>query len=445
MTKSLNTRAAAAKLSWQIIDRGQSLDAALGQYFESNDLSNQNRGFIQELVYGICRWYGSLDAMASELLKTPIRKKDRVVHYILLVGIYQLTHLETAEHAAVGETVSACKQLNKGWAKNLINGCLRNFQRSIQNAPKDSNVIRIDSVENNLLSHPSWIASAIQNDWPDNVTDIMFANNQRPPMCLRVNTSRNSVNDYLSQLQNTEITARLDPYSRDGVILEQAVPVGLLPNFQDGAVSVQDTAAQLACDLLLLSKGQNVLDACAAPGGKTAHALERMNGQINMTALDVSEVRCEQLHNTLQRLNLEASVYSADASQPPTWPVPELGYDRILIDAPCSGLGVIRRHPDIKHHRTPSDIESLLSTQKAILNNLWQHLKPGGMLLYMTCSILKKENEQQISQFLASQNDAMLQEINHPNALSLNFGAQTLPGVHNMDGFYYASITKKNR
>ncbi|MCL4134511.1 UNVERIFIED_CONTAM: hypothetical protein GTU68_003423 [Idotea baltica] len=436
MAKKLNTRAIAAKLSWQIIDRGQSLDNALSNYFESHDLSNQDRGFIQELVYGICRWYGALDSMAAKLLKSPIRNKDRVIHFVLLTGLYQLSHLQTADHAAVGETVSACQQLNKGWAKNLINGCLRNFQRQQIS-------IQADDLKQSLDSHPDWIVSAIQKSWPEHVEQIIQANNQRPPMCLRVNTMHNSVANYMAQLSQENIPADIDPYSKDGIILQQAVPVSLLPSFFEGAVSVQDSAAQLACDLLQLETGLSVLDACAAPGGKTAHALERSKGLINMTALDVSESRCEQLHDTLDRLKLEASIYCADASVAPTWPVPESGYDRIFIDAPCSGLGVIRRHPDIKHHRTPDDIKSLLLTQQAILNNLWPQLKPGGLLLYLTCSILPEENEEQISKFLASQNDAMLQTIKHPNALALKFGAQTLPGVHNMDGFYYSLVSKR--
>ena len=412
------------------------MDSALNHYFEANDLSNQDRGFIQELVYGVCRWYGALNSITDELLNKPIRKKDRIVHFVLLIGLYQLSHLQTADHAAVGETVNACQQLNKGWAKNLINGCLRNFQRR-------NNTEQQNNHKNSFASHPQWIINAIKADWPDSLQQVIHANNQRPPMCLRVNTNYNSVPNYLAQLNNAEIKASADPYSRDGIILEQGVPVSLLPGFFEGSVSVQDTAAQLACDFLQPLTGHTILDACAAPGGKTAHALERTNGQINMTALDISEARCEQLHDTLQRLKFDAQIRCADAAKSPSWSPPESGYDRILIDAPCSGLGVIRRHPDIKHHRTPNDIDALIETQQAILNNLWPLLKPGGLLLYMTCSVLSKENEQQISQFLASQNDAMLQEIKHPNALTLKYGVQTLPGVHSMDGFYYALVSKK--
>ena len=185
-----------------------------------------------------------------------------------------------------------------------------------------------------------------------------------------------------------------------------------------------------------------MLDACAAPGGKTAHLLERANNKLDMHALDISEHRIEQLHTSMQRLDLSANIIHADASTTPSWQLPESGYDRILIDAPCSGLGVIRRHPDIKHHRRESDIESLVQIQRNLLNNLWNTLKTGGRLLYMTCSILPAENELQMKQFVRNQNDAMLVAIKHPNALALELGSQTLTGVHNMDGFYYCLLEK---
>jgi len=432
MPRKLNTRATAAQLSWQIIDQGQSLDAALARYFENTDISLQDRGFAQELVYGVCRWYGLLDNTAASLLRSPIRKKDRVVHFILLVGLYQLMKLDTAEHAAVAETVSACKQLNKAWAKNVINGCLRNHQRST--------AAQVD--DEDRLSHPQWILHALENAWPQQYEQILNGNNQRPPMCLRVNRMQNSREDYLSELGDNGIAALADQYSSDGIILERAMTVSALPRFDSGACSVQDTAAQLSADLLSAEPGMTVLDACAAPGGKTAHILERAKNKLILDALDVSEHRCEQLHSTLARLQLTANVVTADAANEPSWQIPAGGYDRILIDAPCSGLGVIRRHPDIKHHRRQSDINALQVLQAKLLTNLWNLLKPNGRLLYMTCSVLPTENESQIQQFVANQNDAMLIGTPHPHALSLEHGVQTLPGVHGMDGFYYCLLEK---
>jgi 16S rRNA (cytosine967-C5)-methyltransferase len=433
MSKHLNSRAAAAKLSWQIIDKGQSLDTTLSNFFESNQYSPQDRGFIQELVYGVCRWYGELDAVATTLLRSPIRNKDRVIHFVLLVGLYQLRHLDTAEHAGVAETVSACKQLDKQWAKNVINGCLRNYLRAPSDVGEGAN----------KKSHPEWISQAIQKAWPDHLNLILAANNQRPPMCIRVNRRQYKRDDYLTLLSDSGIGAEADQNSPDGIILDSPCAVTSLPGFEHGSCSVQDTAAQISADLLDVKIGMSVLDACAAPGGKTAHILERCDNKIEMHALDVSERRCQQLDSTLSRLELKADIFTADASIAPSWPLPNDGYDRILIDSPCSGLGVIRRHPDIKHHRRPSDIDALEKTQTSLLDNLWLHLKPGGIMLYMTCSVLPRENQLQIKRFVARTNDAMLINVPHPCALTLEHGVQTLPGLHGMDGFYYCLLQKQ--
>lgn len=442
MSKKLNTRAIAAKLSWQIVDKGHSLDAVIGDYFNTHEQSPQDRGLIQEMVYGVCRWYGELDQVAAGLLQKPIRNKDRVIHFVLLVGLYQLRHIDTAEHAAVAETVAACKQLQKMWAKNLINGCLRSYLRETASCQTLNTENIAVNDPRNRQSHPDWMVAAITEAWPDQVSEILHANNLRPPMCLRVNTRRSSRDDYLLELNAAGIDASADPYSCDGVIPGKAVPVNNLPGFEEASVSVQDTAAQLACGILDAQIGYTVLDACAAPGGKAAHLLERFDNQLELHALDISERRCEQLHGTLARLNLDAKVFVADASAEPGWPIPELGYDRILIDAPCSGLGVIRRHPDIKHHRRPEDIVKLNDVQQNLLKQLWLLLKPGGKLLYMTCSILPSENQLQIDSFLKSHSDAQPVTFDHPLAIELEFGKQTLPGSHNMDGFYYCLLQK---
>ncbi|NND82604.1 MAG: 16S rRNA (cytosine(967)-C(5))-methyltransferase RsmB [Gammaproteobacteria bacterium] len=432
MARKLNTRALAARATRQIIDQGRSLDAVLPSLFEQVDLSAQNRSLLQELVYGVCRWYGELDALAGQLLRSPIRNKDRELHFLLLVGLYQLRHLDTAQHAAVAETVSGCQQLNKAWAKKLINGCLRSYLRQPPELSADAA----------HLSHPKWIAGALETAWPDYYNDIVQANNQRPPMCLRVNRRQGSRDQYLEQLHKQNFSALADPYSSDGIVLQQAAPVTALPAFAEGAVSVQDTAAQLACDLLAAQPGESVLDACAAPGGKTAHLLERHDDQLALDALDISARRCEQLQATLNRLQLDAHVVNADAADTQSWDQPDGGYDRIMIDAPCSGLGVLRRHPDIRHHRTAADVDNLVAQQQRLLHGLWPLLKPGGRMLYLTCSILPAENNDQIDAFLASHGDAMLTELSHPSALVLSHGVQTLPGVHEMDGFFYSALTK---
>ena len=447
MTKKLNTRAVAARLCWQIIDKGKSSGELLRESLAKSDLGDQDRGLVQELCYGVCRWYGDLDTVANKLLSKPIRNKDRVVHFILLVGLYQLRHLATPNHAAVDETVKACRQLDKVWAKNLVNGCLREYLRQ----HKNQNVTNVAGTHTPAMqygnSHPEWMLHEISNAWPDYADLIIAANNQRPPMCLRVNSRQITRDQYLESLIALEIPGTLDPYSIDGIILNKPVNVGALPGFNTGLVSVQDTAAQLACDILQPESGQTILDACAAPGGKTAHILERTDNAVHMHAMDISERRCVQLKQTLDRINLKAEIIVADASQSAdsnnAWLPPKEGYDRILIDAPCSGLGVIRRHPDIKHHRRPSDIEQLNQIQTKLLANLWHQLKPGGLMLYMTCSILPCENDRQVASFLAVHTDAHLEEFDHPNALSLTIGKQTLPGVHCMDGFYYCLLRKR--
>ncbi len=433
MAKRLNPRAAAAKLSWQIIDKGQSLDAALNDYFSSN--TEEHRSLVQELVYGVCRWYGELDAVADKLLDKPIRNKDRVIHFVLLIGLYQLRFLHTADHAAVSETVSACQQLGKGWAKNLINGCLRRWQRESQDLTPPSTSLH-------ERTHPQWLRESISAAWPEHATAILEANDQRPPMVLRVNQQLTDRKQYLDLLDKAGVEASADLRSPTAIKLTHPVPVTQLPEFDTGKVSVQDIAAQCAIDLVTVNDNMRVLDACAAPGGKAAHLLEKSGNAISLDALDISPARVERMRDTFSRLNLTANVFVANAADASTWPHPAGGYKLIIIDAPCSGSGVIRRHPDIKHHRRPEDIHALTNAQQELLNSLWPLLQNDGQLLYLTCSILPPENEHQIEQFLQIHANAQAIELDHPNCLSLAHGKQTLPGVHDMDGFYYCLLRK---
>lgn len=436
MSGNKNTRAASALLCHKIIDQGQSLDRALADFFTNNELSGSDKGFIQELVYGVCRWKGLLDQIASQLLQKPLRKKEQLVHQLLLVGLYQLHFLNTADHAAVGETVKASKQLGKTWATKLINGCLRNYQR------KQDSINQFLAANTTAAStHPKWISEVLTQAWPEHAEQILAANDQHAPMCLRVNQRQHSRDQYLSILIDSNIDAEKDPNSDVGIVLKKPVAVTKLPGFDQGHVSVQDTAAQLACSILDAKAGHSVLDACAAPGGKAAHLQEAADNQLTLHALEVSEARTESLQQTFSRLQLQAEIFNADATKLSSWPHLE-SYDRIIIDAPCSGLGVIRRHPDIKHHRRETDIPNLVELQHDILSSLWSLLKPSGQLLYMTCSVLPEENHQQIERFIANTKDAYCLEFNHPNAIDLEYGKQTLPGVHGMDGFYYALLGK---
>ena len=350
-----------------------------------------------------------------------------------------MQHISTADHAAVAETVNGAKKAKKIWAVKLLNACLRRFQRD----QTDKN-LEVNPKDLHELTHPDWLVERLKADWPDHWPAVLQANDERPAMCLRVNTARVSRADYLQRLSTLEIAARADPMSNAGIILEAAKPVTALPGFEDGDCSVQDTAAQLAVQLLAPMPQQQILDACSAPGGKLAHILELTQGLASVDAMDIESTRVESIKQTLERLQLNANVATADASDPNTWPFEDRQYDKILIDAPCSGTGVIRRHPDIRHHRRAQDIEALQPLQAAIMDACWGALKPGGQLLYATCSVLNAENEQQASAFLQRHKTATAIRLEHPCALALEIGAQTLPGVHPMDGFYYAMFEKSH-
>ena len=440
----LTSRALAAKLAHKVIDSNITIDAVIESHLRTTEPTNNSvadPAFTQELLYGVCRWYGELDYIATLLLKSAIRKKDRIVHFVLLNGLYQLRHLGTAEHAAVNEAVEACQQLKKGWAKGLVNGCLRSYLRLQKEGQIDKRIA--EKFGNSAsASHPEWLTQLITSSWPEHAQAILNANNQRPPMCLRVNGMRASAAAYLETLAEYDIAASADPYSSDGVRLDKPQPVAQLPGFSSGDVSVQDSAAQIVVDLLDIQPNHKVLDACAAPGGKSAHLLERTHNQIELTALDISSKRCEQLRNTFERLQLKADVQIGDASDTTSWRASQTGYDRILVDAPCSGLGVIRRHPDIRYHRGLDQIDSVVKTQTEILDSLWSLLKESGLLLYVTCSIVPAENEQQIERFLLDHENAKTEPLEAINALKLNLGYQSLPGVHDMDGFYYCLLRK---
>jgi len=427
----LNTRLIAAWVLSRVLQDGQSLTTALESALQPVE-SGKDKAFIQALCYGVCRTYHRLDFILSELLDKPL--KDQDVKALALVGLYQLKYMRVKPHAAVSETVLAARK--KPWAKALINALLRSYLREQEKLEQNA-----DNVQYAAVSHPDWLIKQIEQDWPQQAQQILLQNNQQPPMALRVNLARISRDQYLHQLREEGIVASAVHFCPSAIILDKPVAVDLLPGFAEGLVSIQDTAAQLAAGLLDVQPGHRVLDVCAAPGGKTAHILEHQSQLKELVAVDVDESRLQRVSETLQRLKLPATLVVGDATNPQTWWDDQL-FDRILLDAPCSALGVIRRHPDIKLLRRAEDIKPLQALQKNILNAVWPLLAPGGIMLYATCSILKQENELQIDAFLAENPDAVELPIDAVWGFAGSHGRQIMTGESAMDGFYYAKLGK---
>ncbi len=398
-------------------------------------MPHSERALTQELSYGVLRYYPRLAYLATRLLNKPLKRKDLDVQQLILIGLYQLIYLKVPAHAAVAETVAATRLLGKDWAAGLVNALLRGFQRGAAQllAMADADPVA-------RYAHPHWWLTQLQDDWPAHWQDILDANNQRPPMTLRVNVRRGSRDDYAALLQATGSFAHPTPLAPQALTLEKPVDVAQLPGFGDGVVSVQDTAAQLAAPLLDLAPGQRVLDACSAPGGKTAHLLES-EPLLKVQALDSDAHRLTRVADTLDRLQLAAELCHGDAANPQDW-WDGKPFDRILLDAPCSGSGVIRRHPDIKLLRTAQDIVTLAQQQRRLLDALWPLLAQGGILLYATCSVLMAENQHNLARFLVTHADAREQPIETDWGHAQTPGRQLLPGEHGSDGFYYARLLK---
>jgi len=399
-------------------------------------LPDNERALLQVFCFGMSRWSGQLSGIVDALLSKPLKQKDRDVYLLMQLGVFQLLHTRVAPHAAVDKTVAAVNQLGKPWAKGLVNAVLRNFQRQ-----HDTLLSNLDETEK--TSHPLWLLNHFKNDWPELWESIVEQGNQQAPMTLRVNQRMFSAEQYLQKLESMSIRGSRIPGIEQAIILDVPVSVQGLPGFDEGAVSVQDGAAQLAASVLGHGRNARLLDACAAPGGKTAHALEYGDWQ-QVVAIDQEQTRLNRVDETLQRLNLSQRCRSicADAADTQSWWDGQL-FDSVLLDAPCSGTGVIRRHPDIKILRRAGDIKQLVKTQRELLSALWQVLKPGGRLLYATCSILKSENEEQI-QWFSQQQDVVLVDMELQVGLSCDGGGiQILPGDKSLDGFFYALLEKR--
>jgi len=400
----------------------------------------RDRALLKELCFGTCRHLPRLEALAGVLLRQPFKKRDQDVQALLLLGIYQLLYMRIPAHAAVGETAGAARLLDKAWATRVLNGCLRRLQR--ESAALQAQVDRDPGV---ALAHPAWLLDTLKKAWPDQWRTLAEANNQPGPMTLRVNARRGHREAYLGALTEHGMEGRPCPHAPDAITLATPCDVTALPGFKEGRVSVQDESAQLSAALLgpalAPRPGARVLDACSAPGGKTAHLLEQFD--IALTALDSDSERLGRVEGTLERLGLHAELHHADASQRGDWSRAE--FDAILLDAPCSGSGVIRRHPDIKRLRRPSDITKLAALQARLLDNLWPLLVEGGTLLYATCSVLPAENADQVSAFLARTPNARAttpEDVAWGQASGA--GRQLFPQFESHDGFFYARLEKRS-
>ncbi|PID46087.1 MAG: 16S rRNA (cytosine(967)-C(5))-methyltransferase [Proteobacteria bacterium] len=424
-----NPRATAAVLLQRVIYDGKSLSQLL------SDNDDAVAPLVKELCFGTLRWNERFSAILDLLLTKPLKAKDKDIECLLRVGLYQILYQNTPEYAAVNETVAAVKGLRKAWAVKFVNGVLRTFLRQ-----KESILRTVDDVETARYCFPEWLVDAVKQAWPEHWESVLTQSNQRAPMTLRVNLSQNTREEYQARLKAEGIDSTPHPVVESAVILDQPTSVFELPGFNEGVVSVQDAAAQLAAPLMQCESGMRVLDACAAPGGKTGHILERTH-DLDMVAIDNTETRLMRIGENLERLGLEARIVLADANEPAEWAEPK--FDRILLDAPCSATGVIRRHPDIKVLRREDDIQQLQAQQRAILSTMWGLLKEGGRLVYATCSMLPAENETIVAEFLASTPDAIISPIIAEWGLAQRYGRQVLPGMDAMDGFYYAVIEKK--
>lgn len=433
-----SVRAAAARGVARVIQGGSLNDllpAILASISEPAD-----KALTQELVYGSLRWAPRLEFMLSKLLERPVRKREPRVHALLMVGLYQLFYTRVPPHAAVAETVEAARLMKKPWAVSLTNAVLRRAQREAEALTAQADAHPVGG-----SAHPDWLLEVLQQDWPNDWQRIVDGNNERPPMTLRVNTRKQSRQAAVEALREAGLGGEPHPVARDGIQLDAPVDVHRLPGFAEGAISVQDAAAQLAADLLDPKPGERMLDACAAPGGKAAHLLERHPDLARLVAVDRDPERLDRVAENLARLELSAQLLAGDAAKPDTWWDDAL-FDRILVDAPCSATGVIRRHPDIKLLRRRKDITSLAGLQSRILDALWPLLAPGGRLVYATCSVLAAENSDQVAAFIRRHDDAVALPIavseDAPWGRPSGFGRQILPGEFGMDGFFYAVILK---
>ena len=437
--KGARIRATAATIVDAVVTAGRSLDVALAEH--EPQLAPDDRALLRMLCYGALRRHWRLQSWIAALVDRPLRRRDSVINALLAIGLYQLAETRIPDHAVVSQTVEASRLLRRPKLAGLLNAVLRRFLReSMAEAEPATPEARFD--------HPLWMIEAIRADWPKHGHDVLVANDVRAPMWLRVNSARETVENYLRLLRDEGFEATGLDAVPGALRLAEPVAVDSLPGFADGIVSVQDAAAQLAAPWLLRGRKGRVLDACAAPGGKSAHLKELGGSEIDLTCVEKDAERLALVPGNLDRLGLGATLVEGDASRPQEW-WDGIAFDAILLDAPCSASGVIRRHPDIKLLRRQDDIGRLAASQRRLLDSLWELLAPGGRLLYVTCSVFAAENDEVIAGFLeatpdASEND-MLPNNNIRAVMQRKAcGFQVLPGTADMDGFYFACLEKRD-
>lgn len=419
----MNVRIHASLALQKIILQQQSLTVIV------DDLPTQHKAYCQTLIYGVCRWFWQCDSITQQVLNKPFKDKDQDVYFLLLIAIFEIFHLATADYAIVDESVKCCNIIKKSWAKTVLNAVLRQCLLK-----KEALLKKCQQKEVSHYSHPNWLVKAIKKDWPKQYDAILTANNHQAAMHLRVNVLKTRQDDYLALLGNN---ANAHPVL--GITLTKACDITDLEKFAEGYCSVQDPSAQQAALLLQPQQHDRILDACAAPGGKTGH-LHELAPQADITAIELKSARATKISENAQRLGFQPKLIIADAAELTSWWNGQ-AFTKILCDAPCSASGVIRRHPDIKHLRKKKDIQQLAKQQLKLLQQLWQTLAPGGALLYCTCSIFNAENDAVIEEFLTT-HQAKKTLLNLPVGQATQYGWQILPGEQGMDGFYYCLLEK---
>lgn len=423
-------RAAAAGVVAAVI-RGRALDTSVAH--ARPRVTTTEGPLLQQLAYGAVRYWYRLAPIVDARLQRPLKRRDSDIHALLVVALYELLDMRTPQHAAVDAAVEATGALGKGWARGLVNGVLRALLREPQALAPSGDPWRDHG-------WPDWLASQLTEDWPHDTAALAAAGTARAPMVLRVNAGRVDPERYRQRLELAGIAAARHPRAPAALVLAKPVPVETLPGFANGDASVQDAAAQLAAPLLAPVAGMRVLDACAAPGGKTAHLAE-LGPPAELVALESDAARARELEAALQRLAVRARIHVTDAAATADW-WDGRPFDRILLDVPCSGTGVIRRHPDIRLLRRPDDVAALVAEQERLLSALWPLLAPGGMLVYSTCSLLRRENALAIDAFCAGQPSAQPLAIEAGWGRADGAGRQVLVNEDGMDGFFYACLQR---